>query len=202
MTAGQLIVLWYSAITIIVILFSKAITGARDNPYLIYAVIMFAAVLIYTMTEHSRANKKRVLISVSMPFVAGAFFIYAYIAWSNYQDRDRLFSVPTSELQIQNFQISHPSGELFPPRVTGRIYNLSNFTLKMVALKYQFAKTGKYSPEYSVSIETVTKPGGSSDFSSPLNDAIIEYLRDENWTGTEVEIEEAFGTKSAANLLP
>jgi len=72
MTTGQLIVLWYSAITIIVILFSKAITGARDNPYLIYAVTKFAAVLIYTMKEHSRANKKRVLMSVSMPFVAVA----------------------------------------------------------------------------------------------------------------------------------
>ena len=129
MTTAQLIVLWYSAITIIVILFYKSIEGARDNPYLIYAVITFAAVLIYTMKEHSRANKKRVLVSVSMPFVAGAFFIYAYMAWSNYQDRDRLVSVPTSELQIQNFQISQSSGELFPPRVTGRIYNLSNLIL-------------------------------------------------------------------------
>ena len=199
MTTGQLIVLWYAALAIATILIYKSIELSGDNPYLIYSVITLASVLIYTMREHARANKKLVFASVSAPFATGVILAVAYQVWSDNQSRIQVVIIPVSQIQIEEFRVSNTFPEVFRPEIIGKVRNSSSLTLKSVSVKYKFTNGSQASPQYSALINASVEPSHSTEFNTPISDAIGEYLNDEKWTGTEVEVVEATGTRTGVN---
>lgn len=197
MTTGQLIVLWYAALAIVIILIFKALEDAHDSPYLIYSIITFAAVLIYTMREHARANKKLVLVSVLMPFVAITCLGLGYLTWSNYQYRHRQIHISPSQVHVQHFRIARLPGEILAPEAIGRINNLSQNLVKRVTLRFRFTNGERSSAQYTVFVDADTEPGNVSDFNVPVAKDLIQFLDEpEVWPGMEVEVSEVIGTRT------
>jgi len=87
MSTGQLIVLWYCGLAIFAVLLLSAVT--RDAPsYLIVAILVIAALLIYFLKPHPLARKRRVLMAVFGPIVALALSAAGgWIALERYQQR-------------------------------------------------------------------------------------------------------------------
>lgn len=199
MTTGQLIVLWYAALAIVIILIFKAIEDAHDSPYLIYSIITVAAVLIYTMREHARANKKLVLVSVLIPFAAITCLGLGYLAWSDYQYRHRLIHIPPSQIHVQHFRIARLPGEILAPEAIGRISNLSQNLIKRVTLRFRFTNGERSSAQYTVFVDADTEPGNVSDFNVPVGKDLIQFLDEpETWPEMEVEVAEVIGTMTEA----
>lgn len=196
MKTGQLIVLWYAALIIVTIFLFKSLEGAHDNPYLIYAVITFAAALIYTMREHPRANKKVVYISVLMPLVTITTLSLSYLAWSHYQHRNQIVHLPKSQIELKQFRIARLPGDILDPEALGRIINLSEHPLKSVALRFRFTNGKTLSPQYPLLIEALIEPGEASDFNVPVGKQMNRFLDEpEIWTGFEVEVTEVLGIR-------
>lgn len=199
MTTGQLIVLWYASLTVVLILVFKAIEDPHDNAYLIYSVIAFASVLIYTMREHAQANKKLVLVSVLGPFVTITCLGLVYLTWSDYEYRDRLMHISPSQVHVQHFRIARLPGEILAPEAIGRINNLSKIVVKRVTLKFRFTNGERSSAQYTIYVDADTEPGNVSDFNVPVGRDLLPFLDEpEVWTGTEVQVADVIGTKTEA----
>jgi hypothetical protein len=85
LNTAQLIVLWYAGLLIIGILVYQGFEafGASTN-FLIAAIVVLAALLLYSLTPHPRARKKWVLIAVSGPFALAALMAgswYGFTSW-------------------------------------------------------------------------------------------------------------------------
>jgi hypothetical protein len=72
MTTAQLIVLWYAALLIITLLLAGALEllPAAMIGHICVAIVVFAAVLIYSLKQHPLARRKYVALGVLLPPLA------------------------------------------------------------------------------------------------------------------------------------
>lgn len=83
MNTAQLIVLWYAGLVTAAILVFQTF-GRESASFLIAAIALLAALLIYTLKPHPSARKRWVLLAVGGPLLLGPL---AFYGWWSYEER-------------------------------------------------------------------------------------------------------------------
>lgn len=105
MNTAQLIVLWYAGLLIIGILIYQGFEASTN--FLVAAIVVLAALLLYSLTPHPSARKKLVLIAVSGPFALAALVVggwYGFSRWMEPQLRveSHLVQFPCDSFDSEN----------------------------------------------------------------------------------------------------
>ncbi len=170
MNTAQLVVLWYAGFAIVATLLAHS----EESPTtLILAIILFAGLILFTLRNHPKANKKSVAIAVLSPLVLFVLLIISVAGYNEYISRPSSFtSIPLNQIEIFDTTLGFREGYSYhEATVSGRVLNSSALTLKFLTL--QIAVVGK---ETNVQVDGATMvvsldvpPGETRSFTATDN---------------------------------
>jgi len=101
---SQLIVLWYTGLSVVAILVFQAISESSAN-YAIAAVVVLAGLLIYTLRPHPEARKRWVLVGVAGPILLVSFGFYGLLKYWEYAKRIAETLIPLDKVELVNTRL-------------------------------------------------------------------------------------------------
>jgi hypothetical protein len=132
MNTAQLIVLWYAGLIITGVLLVRA-SDTSSAGYLIGAISLVAALLLYTLKSHPQARKRRVLVAVVLPLIAIPASMASYAWYQGYAARRAQRSISHEQLEILGPALRRRGGGThFVARVRNRSRHvLTDFTIRI-----------------------------------------------------------------------
>ncbi len=193
MNTSQLTILWYAGWSIIAILL--IFPTNIDSVYaFILAIIVLAALLIYTLKPHPQVQKFRLLLFVIGPFVA---LVVGWYGWSSYewfQERGAASLIQPEQLEIMNLEVkssddfrSNFSSDCYSDDclyLTGTVVNRSSHALTSLKLDFD---------AINLTVELLVPPGQSRPFKQELSDAEFLLLPVEKGVPLPIKILETRG---------
>lgn len=189
MKTAQLTILWYAGAAIVAILLLE-----RDSLYSIGAIIVLAALLLYTLKPHPQVRKGRLLLFVVGPFIAVGVGWYGWSEYELFQERRAASLIQPEQLEIMNLEVkssddfrSNFSSDCYSDDclyLTGTVVNRSSHALTSLKLDFD---------AINVTVELLVPPGQSRPFKQELSDAEFLLLPVEKGVPLPIKILETRG---------
>jgi len=137
MNTKQLIVLWYTGLIVIVIIFAgfgDAVGGQGHSALLIASIIIIGGLLIFTFKKHPEANKKRVALWILMP-IGGIITIIIIIMMYTFWRESPVF---WEKISVNNIETTNSRLEFYKyneAKFSGQIKNLDQKNLSWIKMR-------------------------------------------------------------------
>lgn len=143
MNTRQLIVSWYACYAIVAVLLRA---GARSGPshvgYFVGAIVLSAALLVYSLSSHSKAVRRTLLAWTLIP-PSACFLLFLALLKLDFDSRqEKRISVPLSQLEIVGLAIEPDDRSLYT-YLRGRARNRSTNTLKWLGIEVAVLERGE-----------------------------------------------------------
>jgi len=180
MSTKQLIVLWYGAIIMFVLLLVKVSSLA----VLGVGAALLLLLLLYTMSRHHRASKHQVLLAIGLPMML--FGVTAFIMGDSVDDPSMYWQAPApSFLSAAQVQIVDPKVQhsIFRDKISGKIQNNTGATLQSITLRVLFGGDAKTAETWHLKLDNLNiAPGASAPFQQQIGDIHLKYKKSWPWS--------------------
>jgi len=164
MNTAQLIVLWYAGLTITGVLLVRA-SDTSSVGYLIGAISLATALLLYTLKSHPQARKRRVLVAVVLPLIAIPASMASYVWYQGYAARRGQRSISHEQLQILNSALTRRGGTTY---FVARVRNRSPHVLTGFTIQIEITENGETVEMVKQQCHLEVPPGEVRDLDQPL----------------------------------
>jgi hypothetical protein len=145
MNTGQLIVLWYAAVAVMIGLYAIA-QAKHSPPHVLLAIVIFAGVFIYTLRPHPEARKRLVLVSVLTPFLCLGLGMSGWWLYTS-------SVIAPSEIELIDPRLPFEKSTMW---LTGRVRNHSSYMLTEYTVDISFYDKGEVIDHFSDGHKTGT----------------------------------------------
>lgn len=189
MSTAQLTVLWYAGLAVVTILLFEG-----DSLYSVAAIILLAALLIYTLKPHPQVRKGRFLLFVVGPFVALGTGWYGWSEYEQFQAQKAASLITLEQIEVMNLEVE--SSDDFHSNLlsdcldntcdylTGTVLNRSSHVLTSITLDFG---------RIDITVALFVPPGRSHSFKQVLTDVEPLLLTNEKGVPLPFKIRETRG---------
>jgi len=187
MSTKQLVVLWYGAILMFVLLLVKVSSLITIG----IGAGLLLILLIYSLSRHHKAHKGQLVLAIGLPmmlFGIGGFVLGGSVDNpSMYWESSPVSLLPTSEIQVLDTHVRH---SFLSDTISGKIQNNSSATVQSLTLRVLFGGEAKTAENWHVKISNLNiPPGSSAPFSEKVGDFHLSLKKNWPWSFQVLAVE-------------
>ena len=165
---------WHAGLTIIGVLLVRA-ADTSSVGYLVGAISLVTALLLYTLKSHPQARKDRVLVAVVLPLIA---IPASYVWYQGYTARRAQRSISHEQLQILDPGLRQPAGTT---HFVARVRNRSPHVLTGLTIQIEITEKGETVETVKQQCYLEVPPGEVRDLDQPLYGLKTSMVKDRGW---------------------